>query len=60
VIDYGIGMDIETKQKILSRQLVASKRGTNNETGSGIGLSTCIKLAEQNNARLLIESQVGI
>ena len=59
VEDFGIGMEPETINRILSKDLMPSRAGTNDELGNGIGLSTCMKLAEQNNFRLEFESEVG-
>jgi len=43
----------------MKKQRVESHMGTNAEKGNGIGLSTCVKLAEQNSAELQIESNLG-
>ena len=58
--DSGIGMNSETKQSILKSKHISSRNGTNGERGNGIGLSTCMKLVEKNNARLKIESEEGV
>ena len=57
--DSGIGMSQSTIQKVIKKERVESTMGTNTEKGNGIGLSTCVKLAEQNKAKLQIESKIG-
>lgn len=56
--DAGIGMDEETRDRILKGQLNESTFGTAGESGSGIGLSFCYELLKKNNGRLAIESAV--
>ena len=59
VKDNGIGINAETIQKVLKKERVQSRFGTNAEKGNGIGLSTCVKLAEQNKAKISIKSPIG-
>ncbi|WP_462250679.1 sensor histidine kinase [Ekhidna sp.] len=54
--DSGVGMDEETKERILKGQLIESTFGTAGETGSGIGLSFCQELLRKNNGRLNISN----
>lgn len=56
VADAGIGMDEETRDRILKGQLNESTFGTAGESGSGIGLSFCHELLKKNGGRLEIES----
>ena len=60
VKDSGIGMSAEVVQTILKSQRVESQRGTDDEKGNGIKMSTCVKLAENNKAKLKIESKEGV
>lgn len=55
VEDAGMGMDEETRDRILKGQLNESEFGTAGETGTGIGLSFCHELLKKNNGRLEIE-----
>lgn len=57
--DNGIGLKPETIKKIMKKERVNSDFGTDDEKGNGIGLSTCLKLADQNNAKLDINSKFG-
>jgi len=56
IIDEGEGIDKTTVHKILSGSPVDSSIGTNKEEGTGIGLVTCLKLAELNKGRISFES----
>lgn len=59
VSDNGIGMDAETVSRIFSLDPVKSKRGTNNEAGSGLGLVLCHDLIEKCGGGMYIESVLG-
>lgn len=54
--DNGIGMSPETIQDILHNNNF-SRKGTDNEKGTGIGLQLVVNLAEKCNCKLSIESQ---
>lgn len=56
--DYGIGMDEETKTRILNSNKNISKAGTNNELGTGLGLMLCQDFIKMNNGKMLIESEL--
>jgi len=57
VCDQGIGIKEENLQKIRAPYTLFSTYGTNNETGTGLGLKVCEALAGINQGQLLIESQ---
>lgn len=59
VCDHGVGMDIETIQKILSNVPVESVRGTGGERGSGMGLGLCRQFLQAVDSDLQIESVPG-
>lgn len=59
VIDYGIGMDEETLDTILSTKRSASREGTGKETGAGIGLSLVRDYVINAGGQLKAESEVG-
>ena len=60
VRDAGIGISDEELTKILDDDIWYTKKGTNNEAGTGFGLSTCAKYLAENNGSLKITSKVGI
>ena len=60
VIDSGVGMSQEQIDNLCSLEKTESKRGTNGEVGSGLGLVLCKELAEKNGGTLSVESQQGI
>ena len=57
--DNGIGMDENTLIKLLSQDSQITTKGTNNETGTGLGLSLCKELITLQGGKIRIESQVG-
>lgn len=57
--DSGIGMDLETIAKVRDAQVWYSKPGTNDEKGSGFGLSSAIAYMKEAGGDLEIESEVG-
>ncbi len=58
VIDTGLGMDDRTKEKLF--QLMAkSRRGTNDEKGTGLGLKLCKDFIEKNGGTIRAESELG-
>lgn len=56
VKDYGKGMPKEKINTILNGDLIESTLGTNNEKGTGIGISICKDFVEQHEGKLEIES----
>lgn len=58
VEDNGKGMDQAQLKRLFTKE-TRSSRGTENERGAGIGLLLCKQLAELNNARLEVESELG-
>lgn len=59
VKDFGIGMPSAIIQDVLNEIPVKSQEGTAHEVGSGIGLSTCVKLVRKNGANILIDSKIN-
>lgn len=59
ITDSGVGMDKETLGKVMSSSEIYTTRGTNNEKGTGLGMSMCIEFAGRNNCKLEIDSQPG-
>lgn len=56
VSDNGIGFDNETAEKIFDTRTFYSTSGTNNEIGSGLGLTLCKEFTEQNGGKIWAES----
>lgn len=56
VRDSGVGMDLETQEKIFNPNATITTYGTNNEKGTGLGLSLCKEMIEKNNGTLWVES----
>ena len=59
ITDSGIGMSDETIKKILSENEFYTTRGTNNETGSGLGLKLVKDFIAKNKGELMIESEIN-
>lgn len=59
VKDYGIGMGPEELKKIFNSSIHFTRRGTNNEVGSGLGLLLCQEFIEKNGGKILVESEKG-
>ncbi len=59
VIDSGVGLEAGKVDEILNRDFILSEVGTQNEKGSGLGLSIVKKLVKQLNGKLHIESALG-
>ena len=57
--DNGIGMDEATVNRIFDSKLFKSKRGTNNESGTGIGLKICNEFVTRNQGKIWVESKEG-
>lgn len=59
VADEGIGMDDELLKNLFNLDIQQNRNGTNNESGSGIGLLICKELVEENNGRIWAESEIN-
>lgn len=57
--DFGVGMSQETLQKIVEVDKQFTSLGTNNESGSGIGLFIVREMIEKHGTVLKIESKLG-
>lgn len=56
VKDNGVGIDESKIEKILNTDIFYSTTGTSNETGTGLGLKTCIEFLKILNSELKIQS----
>lgn len=59
IIDTGIGISPEIKEKLFHIDESISTEGTNNEKGSGLGLILCKEFIEKNDGKIRVESEVG-
>ena len=59
IIDNGIGMNKPTLNSLFNIGNVVSKKGTENEQGSALGLILCKDLLTKNNGKIWAESKLG-
>lgn len=57
VTDHGIGIKKEQLEKLFDIKTVKSKKGTNNELGTGLGLIICHEFVTLNNGTIWVESE---
>lgn len=57
--DYGIGIKQEKIHSIFSLDEIVTTKGTNQETGTGLGLVLCKEFIEKNGGKISVESNVG-
>ena len=58
VTDTGVGISDENKQQLFNNEYFTT-RGTNDESGTGIGLLLCRDFLEKNNGTIYVTSQHG-
>nr|MBD3623400.1 hypothetical protein [Sunxiuqinia sp.] len=54
-----IGMEAEISEKLFDITEKISQQGTENESGTGIGLILCKEFIEKNKGHIWVESEVG-
>lgn len=59
VKDNGVGMTEEQKENLFKVSNSNSTQGTNNETGTGLGLLICKEFVEMNSGEITFNSEVG-
>jgi two-component system sensor histidine kinase/response regulator len=59
VADTGIGIKEEAIGKLFRIEANSSTKGTNNESGTGLGLILCKEFVEKHGGRIWVESEVG-
>lgn len=58
VEDNGVGIDTQVLDNIFSLKRESTK-GTNNESGTGLGLTLCKEFVEKNNGTISVVSKIG-
>jgi signal transduction histidine kinase len=59
VKDTGVGMSEEELQKLFRNDAHFSKRGTQNEKGTGLGLMLCKEFVNNHNGKIWVESEIS-
>ncbi|NQU51249.1 MAG: tetratricopeptide repeat-containing sensor histidine kinase [Bacteroidetes bacterium] len=59
VQDYGVGMSIDTVNKLFKIENTIQKVGTADERGTGLGLILCKEFVEINGGKIWVESKEG-
>ena len=57
--DNGVGIETEIQSKLFSISEDISTKGTENETGTGLGLILCKEFVEKHGGKIWVESEVG-
>jgi signal transduction histidine kinase len=56
VSDNGIGIEEKLMSDLFNLNSMTNNRGTNNESGTGLGLKLCKEFVEKNNGQILVSS----
>jgi len=59
VADFGTGMDKNIKENLFKLDSTQSVPGTDNESGTGLGLILCKEFVEKNGGKIWVESELG-
>jgi len=59
VVDNGVGINEDTINKLFDISQIFTTRGTENETGTGLGLLLCKEFVNKNGGVIWVESSVG-
>lgn len=60
ITDSGVGMSKKKMTQLFSVSTNSSTRGTNQETGTGLGLIICKEFIEKNNGSISVESELNV
>jgi signal transduction histidine kinase len=59
VKDCGVGMTETSLKQLFRSETLLTKRGTQNEVGTGLGLVLCKEFLEKNNGKISVASEEG-
>lgn len=59
VNDTGVGMTLQQIQNLFRSDIKTTTQGTQNESGSGLGLKICKEFIERNHGKFIIESEIN-
>ena len=59
VKDEGIGIPLDVQNKLFKFNGHSSQLGTNNEKGTGLGLTLCMELMKENSGNITVKSKPG-
>lgn len=59
VIDSGIGISKDDMKKLFRLDTPFTRRGTNDEAGTGLGLLLCKEFINKHNGKIWVESEEG-
>ncbi len=59
ITDTGVGMTDDDKNKLFKLDSHLTTKGTQGETGTGLGLIICKEMVEKNNGKIWVESELG-
>lgn len=60
ISDTGVGMSYEQINKLFKIENNVNSKGTNNETGTGLGLVLCKEFLSQNDGEIRVESELKV
>ena len=59
IMDSGVGMNKETVEKLFKLESTHSTCGTENESGTGLGLILCKEFVEKHGGKIWVDSELG-
>jgi signal transduction histidine kinase len=59
VKDHGVGMSESSLKQLFRTETLLTKRGTQNEVGTGLGLVLSKEFVEKNNGKISVSSEEG-
>jgi len=59
IIDFGVGIPVENREKMFKINSKFSTKGTDNEQGTGLGLILCKEFVERNSGSIEVESKIN-